>query len=419
MNLDALVKRPKRIFYGWWIVLGAALGMAVNAGLYFYGFGTFFDSLVSEFRSTRAVLSGAFSLARLEGGILGPIEGLLVDKFGPRKIMLFGVFLMGAGFLLLSRVSSITEFYLVFVLMVALGAGLGFSTPLFTAVGNWFVRRQGIAFGLAQSGIGLGGLLIPLLSWLIAQYGWRAAALAAGITIFVVAIPIAFVMRHKPEQYGYVPDGETTPSEETREVSRQADFTAREALRTRAFWLLSFTFSIRVMVTSAVTVHIMPFLLDSGFPREVAAAALGSIAFISVAGRLGFGWLGDRIAKRYVIAVLLLLLAGSFLLLGHVKSLWQLFIFLALYAPAYGGEATLMQTIRGEYFGRRAFGTIMGFMGMVMILGTVAGPLFAGYAWDITGSYNLAFMVFAGTMAVAVGLVLLAKPPVKKEDKEV
>ena len=419
MNLDALFKRPKRIFYGWWVVLGAALSQAVMAGVYYYGFGAFFDSLVREFRCTRAVLSGAFSLARLEAGVLGPIEGLLVDKFGPRKIMLVGVFLMGTGFVLLSRVSSIIEFYLVFVLMVALGSGLGFHTPLFTAVGNWFVRRQGIAFGLHQSGMGLGGLLVPLLSRLIAQHGWRMAVQTIGITIPAFTIPIALIMRHRPEQYGYLPDGETAPSKEVRKVGGQVDFTAREALRTPAFWFLSIAFAIRLMVTSAVQVHIMPFLLDNHFPREVAAAALGSIAFISIAGRLVFGWLGDRIEKRYVIAGLLVLLAGSLVLLGYVKSLWQLCMFLVLYAPAYGGLATLMQAIRGEYFGRMAFGTIMGFMGLIIALGTVAGPLFAGYTWDITGSYNRAFFIFAGAVAVDVGLILWAKPPVKKEDKEV
>lgn len=422
MKLEALVKRPKKVFYGWWIVLSAALGMAVNAGLYFYGFGVFFDSLIREFRVTRAALSGAFSLARLEGGLLGPIGGLLVDRLGPRRVMLVGVLIMGTGFVLLGRVSSFTGFYLVFVLMVALGAGLGFSTPLITAVGNWFIKRRGIAFGIAQSGIGLGGLLVPLLSWLVIQYGWRTATLAAGVIVFTVATPIALIMRHKPEQYGYLPDGEEASAEETRETREAraaADFTAREALKTRSFWLLSFTFSLRLMVTGAVPVHIMPFLLDNGFSREIAATALGAIALISILGRLGYGWLGDRFPKRYMIAGLLVLLAGSMMLLGQVKSLWQLFLFLALYAPTYGGLAALMQAIRAEYFGRKAFGTIMGFMAMVIMLGTMAGPLFAGYVWDITGNYRLAFTVFAIAALVAVGLILGAKPPVKKEGQGV
>ena len=215
MQFKELTKRPKRIFYGWWIVLGAALGMALNASVYFYGFGVFFDSLITEFKSSRVVLSGAFSLARLESGLLGPIDGFLVDRFGPRKVMLIGVLLMGTGFVVLSRVSSITGFYLAFILMLALGAGLGFATPLITAVGNWFVRRQGVAFGLAMSGIGLGGLLVPLLSWVITQYGWRNAMLVAGITVFIVATPISLLMRHKPEQYGDVPDGEAAPVKET------------------------------------------------------------------------------------------------------------------------------------------------------------------------------------------------------------
>ena len=168
------------------------------------------------------------------------------------------------------------------------------------------------------------------------------------------------------------------------------------------------------MVTGAVTVHIMPFLLDSGFPREMAAVALGSIAIISIPGRLVYGWLGDRFEKRYVIAGLLLLLGGSLVLLGHVERLWQLFLFLGLYAPAYGGLAALMQATRGEYFGRAAFGTIMGFMSMVIMLGTMTGPVLAGYVWDVTGSYRLAFLTFAAATVLAMGLILTAKPPMKK-----
>jgi len=410
-----IIKRPRNIFYGWWIVLGAAAGMAISAGVYLYGFGAFFDSLIKEFKCTRAVLSGAYSLARLESGLLGPIDGLLVDRFGPRKVMLVGILLMGTGFILLSRVSSITQFYVVFVLMVALGTGLGFATPMFTAVGNWFVKKQGIAFGLTLSGIGVGGLLIPLLSSLIAQHGWRTAALITGIVVLILATPISFIMRHKPEQYGYVPDGQIAPATETLNVTSRVDFTAREALKTSAFWLLSFTFALRLMVTAAVPVHIMPFLLDSGFSRGTAAVALGSIAVISVPGRLGSGLLGDRLDKRYVIAGFLALLAGSLIVLSNVKSLWQLFLFLGLYAPAYGGLTTLMQAIRGEYFGRQAFGTIMGFMATVIMLGTIAGPLFAGYVWDITNSYRFAFLVFAAAMAIAIVLILVTRRPVRKE----
>jgi len=409
------IKPPSKIFYGWWIVLGAALGSALYGGVYYYGFPAYFDSLVKEFQSTRTVLSGAFSLERLEIGILGPAGGWLVDKYGSRKIMMVGVLLMGAGFLLLSRVHSIIEFYLVFTLMIAIGGGLGFSTAIFTAVGNWFVKKQGLAFGLAQSGLGLGGLLVPLVSLIISGHGWRIASLITGIAVPIVGLPIALLMKSNPEQYGYMPDGETAASREIKKVSQDKDYSAKEALKTSPFWFLSIAFSLRVMVTSAVMVHIMQFLLDNDFPREIAATALGSIAFISIAGRLIFGWLGDRVSKRFVIAGLMIMLAVSLVLLGHVDNLWSLVIFLALYAPAYGGLATLMQSIRGEYFGRKAFGTIMGFMGVVTMFGTVAGPLFAGYVWDMTGRYDFAFLVFAGAIMISLVLTLLAKRPVKTD----
>lgn len=408
------LKQPDhKVFYGWWLVLGAAIGWALNSAVYLYGFGTFFDSLIKEFKSSRAALSGVYAFSRLETGILGPVGGFIVDRFGPRKVMLASITLMASGFMLLSQVSSLTQFYLVFVLMIALGAGLGFSTSLFTAVGNWFSRRLSIAFGLAQSGIGVGGLLVPVLSWLIAEYGWRAGAQTAGITLMAIGIPVALIMRHKPEQYGYTVDG-GAPAKAAFKVEEQGDFTAREALRTPTFWLLAIVFAIRLMVTAAVVVHFMPFLLDIGFPREMAATALGLIAVLSVPGRLGFGWLGDRFSKRYMGAGFFILLAGSLFFLGYVENTWQLFLFLAMYAPAYGALATLMPSIRGEYFGRKAFGTIMGYMAVIIMMGTVAGPLFAGYVWDITGNYRLAFTVFAIASLVAFGMVLLAKRPSKR-----
>ncbi|MFH0847270.1 MAG: MFS transporter [Chloroflexota bacterium] len=422
MKLDTQVKNSPKIFYGWWVVVSAAVSSAIHAGILLYGFGPFFDSLVEEFKASRAAVSLAISISRLEGGVLGPIDGFLVDKFGPRRISLFGRVLMGSGLIVLSRISSINQFYLVYAAMVTLGAGLGFFTATYTAVGNWFVKKRGIAFGITEAGIGAGGLLVPLVSLLVIHYGWRQAWLIIGITVLVVAPPLALLLRHKPEQYGYVPDGITATEIETAETNRPAqkasedtDFTTGEALRTRAFWFLALVFTLRLMVTSAIPIHIMPYLLDVGFDRGIAATALGSIGIVSGVARLGFGWLSDIIDKKYIIVGLLGLLTGALSFLGYVKNLWQLVLFILCYAPAYGGLAVLMQAIRGQYFGRRNFGTIMGFMNSITMIGTVAGPYFAGYTWDATGSYRRAFLVFAVAAAIAMMLALLTKPPLKKK----
>ncbi|MFH0847396.1 MAG: MFS transporter [Chloroflexota bacterium] len=415
-------RNKPRFFYGWWIVVGAIVGHLVHGGMFYYGFGTYFEPLIAEFQVSRALLSGCFSMARLEGGILGPIGGFLSDRFGPRKTMLFGVVMMGGSFILLGRAPNIGVFYLVFA-MIAVGSGLAFGTTMAAAVGNWFRRKLGIAFGITQTGLGVAGLMIPFISAAVTRYGWRTMAPVQGIIIIALGIPTALLMRHKPEQYGFLPDGDPLPDVAGSEISDskvtvvstgEAGFTAKEALRTPVFWLLSFVFALRLMVTVSVPVHIMPFLLDNGFPRETAASALGSIAIVSAAGRIGYGWLGDRLTKRYVVAGLLALLSLSLLFLTQVRSLPQLFIFIAAYAPAYGGLATLMQSIRGEYFGRRSFGTISGWMTFLTMFGTVTGPWFAGYVWDTTGNYRLAFLVFATVAFIALVMVLWAKPPAAK-----
>ncbi len=252
-------KRKPKLFYGWWIVLGATIADALSGGFYLYGFSAFFMPLINDFGWSRAATSGAFSLSRIEGGLLGPLGGFLVDKFGPRKMMLIGMTMIGAGFILLSRIDSLVAFYLVFTLCIAVGVTLGIHQAVIVAVTNWFIKKRGMALGFASTGMGIGGALVPVLAWLIVQYGWRDTAVITGLTFWFVGIPIALMMRHRPEQYGYLPDGETpeehvtegnpestkaerllsTNSEKRRASNRDISFTVHQALRTKAFWLVA------------------------------------------------------------------------------------------------------------------------------------------------------------------------------------
>ena len=249
--MTKLVQKTKR-FYGWWIVVASTLAMGLHGAVYFYGFSTFFMPLIREFDCTRAALSAAFSFSRIEGGFLGPLEGWLVDRFGPRKMMLIGVLIMGAGYVLLSRVNSLAMFYLIFIGAVATGTTLGLLTPAYVTITNWFIRKRSRAMGIVFSGMGIGGIVVPGLAWLITDYGWRSAAMTVGIVVWAICIPLAFVMRHRPEQYGYLPDGETVktpdPQAQSPETSsfaseketdaKEVDFTWRQAVKMPSFWLL-------------------------------------------------------------------------------------------------------------------------------------------------------------------------------------
>ncbi len=181
--------------------------MALSAGINFHGFSNFIIPLSREFGWNRTTISAAFSLARLEAGLFGPIEGWFVDKLGPRRLVLFGVPLMALGYVLMSQVNSLFFFLIVYVLFISLGSSIGTGSPMTAAVANWFDRKRGLAFGIMWSGVGIGGLFVPALGWLIEEFGWRDASLIIGIFLFVAGTPIGFVMRHRPEPYGYLPDG--------------------------------------------------------------------------------------------------------------------------------------------------------------------------------------------------------------------
>lgn len=435
-----MVRLP-RIFYGWWILVASSFITALVGAINVYGFSLFIVPLTTEFGWTRTMLSGAISLARLEGGLLGPLEGFLVDKFGPRRMMLLGIPVLGFGFIALGQLSvfvaftgleSIAIFYVVYIVMISLGGALGTFTPATTAVANWFVRRRGITLGLLSSGFGVGAMVAtPILGQAIQTLGWRPAAVGAGLAVLIIGIPAALVIRHRPEQYGMQPDGDP-PAEEEQPLpaavepeshassqrrhggdrkSVEQDFTIRQALATLSFWILAVTFSLRIMVSGAVALHLAPLLIDMGMTTAEAGGALSLLAGISIAGRLGFGWLGDRHDKKVVLIGGLATMVMGLLVLAYATEFWHIVLFLLLYSPSYGGLASLMPTIRGEFFGRKSFATIGGAMGPITTLGTISGPVFAGYVFDTTGSYQIAMLVFAAGTVVALVLTFFLKRP--------
>ena len=182
--------------------------MSIASGINFHGFGNFIIPLSEEFGWSYATISIVFSLARLESGMIGPVEGWAVDRLGPRRLMLIGLPLMGIGYIAMSQINSLAAFLFVYIFLIALGNSLGMSTPITAAAANWFNKKRGLAFGIMWSGVGLGGLFVPAVGWIVSEYGWRDAAMIVGIVIIIVGIPIASVMRHRPEQYGYYPDGQ-------------------------------------------------------------------------------------------------------------------------------------------------------------------------------------------------------------------
>tara|TARA_B100000959_G_scaffold48872_1_gene50292 strand:- start:21007 stop:22284 length:1278 start_codon:yes stop_codon:yes gene_type:complete len=405
-----------KFFYGWWICIGGAFVMAMSSGINFHGFGNFIIPLSKEFGWSRTTVSAVFSLARLEAGFIGPVEGWAVDRLGPRKLMLVGIPVMGLGFILLSQVSGLFTFMLVYILGITLGNSLGMHVPASAAVANWFNRKRGLAFGIMWSGVGLGGLLVPALGWAIDVYGWRDASVYVGIFVIFVGVPVAALMRHRPEQYGFLPDGQIIPQKTSngklgKNEDLEVDFTAREALQTSSFWFLSLSIMARSLVTGGVGLHLVPYFVGLGASPIEAAAYAGSVGVISIPGRFGLSYLGDYFNRRYMMAISLLFMTLSIVLLATADSLSSSIPGLVAYSISQGGISVIPQSIIADYFGRKAFATISGFRSSIQMLGIIVGPVVSGLVYDRTGSYEWAFLGFAAASIVSMLLVLMALPP--------
>lgn len=416
-------KKP-RIFYGWWIVLAAFIAMAFASMSAGYGFSVFYKRLIDHFGWTRTALAGAIALSRLEAGFLGGVEGFLVDKYGPTKIILLGIILSTIGLIWLSQINSLLEFYLVFILLVTVGRSLSVMIALDTTVANWFIRRRGTAFGILRAAVAVGAAGVIAVSWFVQEFGWRSAFVAIGIGTFLIGVPTALVMKRRPEYYGLLPDGETPktsiPNQEllanegqqpTQDKDSEIGLTVVEALMAKDFWVLSFGFAIRIMVTGAATLHSIPLVEDMGYSTATAATILGSMGMVSIIGRLGGGVLNDIFGTKPMAVASVCLLALSCVVIAYAQNLTHVIIFVAIYGPSYGCSAATMPAIKADYFGRRSYGSILGLSGMVQMIGSMLGPVFAAYVFDTTGSYRIAFLTFSVLLLVSAGLFMSLRKP--------
>ena len=323
-----------------------------------------------------------------------------------------------------SRINSLAGFLFVYIFLIALGNSLGMSTPITAAVANWFNKKRGLAFGIMWSGVGLGGLFVPAIGWIISEYGWRDASMIVGIVIIIIGIPIASVMRHRPEQYGYFPDGQlpenTTPGATAQlpaAPDMSNDFTAREALRTSSFWYLSLSITARSLVSGGIGLHLVPYFVSLGASDVGAAALAGSVGLMSIPGRFGLSTLGDYINRRYVMVVSLGVMAVAIIFMARAQSVGGVIPALVVFAAAQGGISVIPQSLIADYFGRRSYATIQGFRSSIQMLGIIVGPVVSGFVFDQTQSYAGAFLGFSAAALVSMVLVFLARPPVRPARK--
>ncbi len=408
----------KKVFYGWWIVLAASLIHLWGAGTFFYSFTAFFNPIINEFGWSYTATSIAASLRSVEGGIASPLIGFAVDRYGSRKLLVTGAILSGLGFILFSRITSLWNFYCVFILL-SVGVSLLFPIPGWTAVANWFVKSRGTAMGILSGAIGMGGILIYLINWSLENFGWRSTLVIIGIGFWVITIPSAFVVRHKPETLNLLPDGENTKktdtdlfdSPATEFTPEQEGFNLSQVLRTRVFWTLAAIVTVSGGAMHSVMVHIMPCLISANLSRSRASLIASLMVVVSVLGRFGLGWFSSRVDSKKLVAFGLLLQGSGLILMLWADTFWKAMLFVLTFGPGYGGLITLRLTLQAEYFGRKAYGSIQGVLMAVMVLGSMSGPVLTGMAFDAYKTYDSAWLVMAIMTILSIPLALTMRRP--------
>ena len=413
------LKPDKGIFYGWWILIASSLLTFYGAGTFFYGFTVFVHPMVRDLGWSMALVSGAFSLYRLESGVAAPLAGFLIDRYDPRFLVAAGGFFWGAGLVYLSRVTSIFHFYAAFfVISFGWTFASGAAVPS-AMIAKWFVRRRGRALGIFTAVSGLCGIFAPLLSRLIELYGWQRTLFFTGFFTWLIVLPLSLTLRHRPEDYGLLPDGGVNPSTTRPQQEDGApapgfpenDFNVKQAMATPTFWFLvviSITFQ---MTMSPLFVHLVPHLVTSGIDTRTASLTVTFITLCSVAGRAGFGWLSDFANKKWLLICTFLLQAVGLFVFAQVRSEVYLIPFLLAYAPGYGGSIAIRPAIVGEYYGRKNFGTVYGVLLGSGLFGGISGPVIAGYIYDVYGSFRQAFMLFALVSVFSALVLIFMKRP--------
>lgn len=432
-------RRARGVFYGWWLVILSGFTMTIATVPLYHAMAVWSVALESHFGWSRGQLGLALTFTRIEGGLMGPLEGYLTDRLGARRMVFIGLMILGVGFLIFAGVQNLWMFYAAFLVM-ALGQGLGSWLPLMTTINNWFSRRRATAMGWSNVGGRLGALLlVPAIAWAIdpehARLGWQMTALILGVFTLVIAFPLTRMIRNRPQDYGQLPDGDRPePAESSvetadtsgsptaatrtrpaatarRAVQDDGDMTAAQALKTPAFWLISFGHGFTSMVILAIMTHLGLLLKDKGFDVQTTGWIVVVYTATAMVFQLVGGYVGDRWPKNIALFIFTTIQAVAVVVLTMAGSLFMFYLYAVLFGIGFGGRNPLTTAIRGEYFGRTSFGRILGLSTVPMNVLLLIGSPMAGYMRDIQESYDMAFLILAGFNFLGGVLFLFARKP--------
>ena len=408
-------------FYGWVVVAVTfvTMGIGVNART---AFSLFFPPILSEFGWERGVTAGAFSFGFVVSAVMSPLIGRLMDRAGPRAVMEFGILLMGGGLLLAPLTSAPWHLYITIGVMVGAGSVcLGYSGfSLFLP--NWFIRRRGLATGIAFAGVGVGSVtLLPWVQHVIEQSGWRAACTGIGLIVLIALAPINLLLRKRPEDIGLLPDGDASAREAAGKpvsnildpVWAATDWTLPRALKTARFWWIALGYYCVLYIWYAVQVHQTKFLLEIGFSPSVGVWALGVVSLLGIPGQIVLGHASDRIGREAVWAISCAGFAvcfASLIALKYEPSLMLVYLMVFTQGALGYGLTSIMGAVVLEIFQGAHYGSIFGCIMLVALAGGAAGPWVTGLLYDWTGSYTIAFAVAIAVSALSALAIWRASP---------
>jgi len=406
------------MFFGWKTVIAGAIIACWGYGSWYYGMGALLIPLTTEFGWTRTQLTLAFSMRSIEGGLEGPIGGMLIDKYGERKITIISTIIACVGLIAVLFVKTIWQFVFVWGFIVSLGFNLGLYDTVNSAVAKWFHKDRSRAIGIVTIGGGLGApVIVPVMTYIIENYSWRVALMFVIASTALIAIPLAyfFMKDHPPEHYGMLPDGDhlkkKVDDKEEEKIDYGYDFTPKEALKTKSFWMMLIAFMLNGGTLAMITIHQMAFHQSLGIDALTAAGILGFMATISLGGRFLTVTLGSRYTERQYIMLGYALRTIGLVIFIYARTIPVIMLFALFYGVGYGITIPSQTSLRANYFGRKAYATITGYSTLFGAITNVAYPLFAAWIYDTTGSYIQAFWIVTALQAFAIVFMYLAKKP--------
>ena len=414
----------QRVFYGWWLVGLSGLTMVLATVPLFHAMTVWAVALKHQFNWTHTELGWALTLTRVEGGLMGPVEGYLTDKAGTRRMVFVGLCILGGAFIFFGQVQNLWMFYLAYVLM-AVGQGLGSWIPLMTMLNRWFARRRASAIGWSNVGSRAGALvLVPAIAWAIDpdydRIGWRMTATVLGVVILVAAGPISLLLRNDPQSQGLLPDGDrpgtAAPGQTTRPAqesgpAQESSLSAAQAIRTPAFWLIAFGHGFTSMVILSIMTYLGLLMEDKEFHLHNAALVVVVYTAVAMLFQLVGGYVGDRVPKQLALSFFTMIQAAGVLVLVFADTLPVFYLFAVLFGAGFGGRNPLTVAIRADYFGTASFGKILGLSTVPMNLLLLGAAPFTGWMYDTQGNYVDAFLILAGLNLLGALCFLLARRP--------